>query len=141
MSWLLFMLHWFRNWMYKVLVSNKVTVITIMNWYFYFMCICQVGLRLSGLKIVKKKKKKKKRTRGTSVHKQISLPSSHSSLSKENFSNISMQQIFLLWVSDMKGYIFLTIKEMSSTLKLPWVTTTEFLLTVSIKYQPDKWWE
>ena len=60
MSWLLFMLHWFRNWMYKVLVSNKVTVITIMNWYFYFMCICQVGLRLSGLKIVKKKKKKKK---------------------------------------------------------------------------------
>ena len=92
-----------------------IKLITIMNWYFHFMCICQVGLRLSGLKIVKKKKKKK-RTRGTSVHKQISLPSSHSSLSKENFSNISMQQIFLLWVSDMKGYIFLTIKEMSSTL-------------------------
>ena len=71
MSWLLFMLHWFRNWMYKVLVSNKVTVITIMNWYFYFMCICQVGLRLSGLKILKKKK----RTRGTSLHLLAILPS------------------------------------------------------------------
>ena len=37
-----------------------IKLITIMNWYFYFMCICQVGLRLSGLKIVKKKKKLKK---------------------------------------------------------------------------------
>ena len=80
-----------------------IKLITIMNWYFYFMCICQVGLRLSGLKIVKKKKKKKKKG-------DICTSSSHSSLSKENFSNISMQQIFLLWVSDMKGYIFLTIR-------------------------------
>ena len=27
------------------------------------------------------------------------------------------------------------------TLKLPWVTKTEFLLTVSIWYQADKQWE
>ena len=27
------------------------------------------------------------------------------------------------------------------TFKLPWVTKTEFLLTVSIQYQTDKWWE
>ena len=27
------------------------------------------------------------------------------------------------------------------TLKLPWVTKTEFLLTISMLYQPDKWWD
>ena len=27
------------------------------------------------------------------------------------------------------------------TLSLPWVTKTEFLLTISIQYQADKWWE
>ena len=27
------------------------------------------------------------------------------------------------------------------TPKLPWVTKTEFLLTISIQYQPDKWEE
>ena len=103
--------------MYKVLVSNKVNH----NYELVFLFYVHLLIRSETVWVEhclkkKKKKKKKKRTRGTSVHKQISLPSSHSSLSKENFSNISMQQIFLLWVSDMKGYIFLTIKEMSSTL-------------------------
>ena len=27
------------------------------------------------------------------------------------------------------------------TLELPWVTKTEFLLTISIQYQVDRWWE
>ena len=27
------------------------------------------------------------------------------------------------------------------TLKLPWVTKIEFLLTISIQYQADRWWE
>ena len=27
------------------------------------------------------------------------------------------------------------------TLQLPWVTKSEFLLTISIQYQADKWWE
>ena len=27
------------------------------------------------------------------------------------------------------------------TLRLPWVTKTEFLLTLSIQYQAGKWWE
>ena len=30
---------------------------------------------------------------------------------------------------------------MSLTLSLPQVTKTELLLTISIQYQPDKWWE
>ena len=28
---------------------------------------------------------------------------------------------------------------MSSTLKLPWLTNTSFLLTISVQYQADKW--
>ena len=100
--------------MYKILVSNKVNH----NYELVFSFYVHLPSRSETVWVENclKKKKKKKRTRRTSVHKQISLPSSHSSLSKENFSNISMQQIFLLWVSDMKGYIFLTIEEMSSTL-------------------------
>ena len=27
------------------------------------------------------------------------------------------------------------------TIKLPWMTKTEFLLTISIQYHPEKWWE
>ena len=27
------------------------------------------------------------------------------------------------------------------TLQLPWVTKTEFLLTISIQYKPGKWWK
>ena len=30
---------------------------------------------------------------------------------------------------------------LNSTLKLPWVTKTEFFLTKPIQYQADKWWE
>ena len=32
-------------------------------------------------------------------------------------------------------------RELCLTLQLPWVTKTEFLLTISIQYQPDKWRE
>ena len=31
--------------------------------------------------------------------------------------------------------------QLSLTLQLPWVTKTEFLLTISIQYQADEWWE
>ena len=34
-----------------------------------------------------------------------------------------------------------TSAEFGLTLKLPWATETEFLITISIKYQADKWWE
>ena len=34
-----------------------------------------------------------------------------------------------------------TTKTAKLTLQLTWVTKTEFLLTISIQYQADKWWE
>ena len=42
--------------------------------------------------------------------------------------------------------IFLWSREKTTTtakltLQLSWVTKTEFLLTISIQYQADKWWE
>ena len=95
--------------MYKVLVSNKVNH---NNYELVFLFYVHLPSRSETVWVENcLKKKKKKKNKGN-----ICTSSSHSSLSKENFSNISMQQIFLLWVSDMKGYIFLTIKEMSSTL-------------------------
>ena len=94
--------------MYKVLVSNKVNH---NNYELVFLFYVHLPSRSETVWVENLKKKKKKKYKGN-----ICTSSSHSSLSKENFSNISMQQIFLLWVSDMKGYIFLTIKEMSSTL-------------------------
>ena len=38
----------------------------------------------------------------------------------------------ILWVSDW---------EESLALKLPWVTKKEFLLTIYMKYEADRWWE
>ena len=32
-------------------------------------------------------------------------------------------------------------KTCSLTFYLPWVTKTEFLHTISLQYQADKWWE
>ena len=47
-------------------------------------------------------------------------------------------QLIIIWARTMMyghppSYVWLT-------LLLPWVTKTEFLLTISIQCQPDKWW-
>ena len=59
--------------------------------------------------------------------------------------NVMFCVLSLGWMSDVKkgGNHVKIGKEMkfkvsSLTLLLPWVTKTEFLLTISIQYQPDK---
>ena len=38
-------------------------------------------------------------------------------------------------------YVLSSVYWVLQTLQLPWVTKTEFLLTISIQYHADKWWE
>ena len=49
--------------------------------------------------------------------------------------------VFFFFVTDLQITFYTSGLKVFLTLSLPQVTKTEFLLTISIQNQPDKWWE